>query len=44
MIHLDVTDTVSKETLTTNLKSKYGGIEIIASNAAARISKDLPQP
>ena len=43
IIQLDVTDRSSITALTAHLKSEHGGVDIVASNAAARISKDRPQ-
>ena len=40
---LDVTDPVSIAALARRLKTGHGGIDIVASNAAARISKERPQ-
>ncbi len=41
--HLDVTEPESIEALVNMLEAKHGGVDIVASNAAARISKELPQ-
>ncbi len=43
VIQLDVTDPGSITALANHLESKHGGVDIVASNAAARISKDKPQ-
>ena len=40
---LDVTVSSSIEALSKMIKEKHGGIDIIVSNAAARISKENPQ-
>lgn len=40
---LDVTDPVSIQTMATYLRVEHGGVDIVASNAAARIVKDRPQ-
>ncbi|MBO9451153.1 SDR family NAD(P)-dependent oxidoreductase [Tropicibacter sp. R16_0] len=40
---LDVTDPGSVTELATHLKAQHGGVDIVASNAAARITKDRPQ-
>lgn len=42
-LQLDVTDAASIAAAATHLKTEHGGVDIVASNAAARISKDLPQ-
>ncbi len=42
-MRLDVTDPASIAALATHLKTSHGGVDIVASNAAARISKDRPQ-
>ncbi len=42
-VKLDVTDLASITALATHLKTDHGGVDIVASNAAARISKDRPQ-
>ncbi|WED23460.1 SDR family NAD(P)-dependent oxidoreductase [Vibrio sp. JC009] len=44
VLQLDVTDAKSIEAIAVLLKERHGGIDIIASNAAARINKDVPQP
>lgn len=41
---LDVADQESIAALAGMLKSRHGGVDIVASNAAARISKEIPQP
>ncbi|MEM9241879.1 MAG: SDR family NAD(P)-dependent oxidoreductase [Pseudomonadota bacterium] len=43
VIQLDVTDASSIAELTAHLKTEHGGIDVVASNAAARITKDRPQ-
>ena len=43
VIQLDVTDPGSITALANHLSSEHGGVDIVASNAAARISKDKPQ-
>ena len=43
VIQLDVTDPGSINALANHLESEHGGVDIVASNAAARISKDKPQ-
>lgn len=43
VIPLDITDPVSITALANHLNSEHGGVDIVASNAAARISKDKPQ-
>ncbi|WP_170328495.1 SDR family NAD(P)-dependent oxidoreductase [Ruegeria arenilitoris] len=40
---LDVTDDNSIAAFITHLKAKNGGVDIVASNAAARITKDRPK-
>lgn len=40
---LDVTDEESVEALASFVRSKHGGVDIVLSNAAARISKEVPQ-
>ncbi len=42
-IQLDVTAPDSIAALAAHLKAEHGGLDIVASNAAARISKDRPQ-
>ena len=43
LVQLDVTDNASIDTLSAMLSDRHGGVDIVASNAAARISKDRPQ-
>lgn len=43
VLPLDVTDQASINTLAATIKSLHGGIDIVASNAAARISPATPQ-
>lgn len=43
VIHLDVTEVASIKALADHKKSAHGSIDFVASNAAARISKDQPQ-
>lgn len=43
VIQLDVTDPASIADLAAQLKAVHGGVDIVASNAAARITKDRPQ-
>ncbi|MBD0864694.1 MAG: SDR family NAD(P)-dependent oxidoreductase [Rhodobacteraceae bacterium] len=43
IIQLDVTAPSSITALATHLKAEHGFVDIVASNAAARISKDRPQ-
>lgn len=40
---LDVTDVISISANAEHLRTHHGGVDIVASNAAARISKDRPQ-
>ena len=43
VIQLDVTDSDSIADLAAHIKAEHGGVDIVASNAAARISKECPQ-
>lgn len=43
VIQLDVTDPASIAALAAYLQTEHGSVDIVASNAAARISKDRPQ-
>ena len=43
LAQLDVTDPGSVSALAGTLRSEHGGIDVVASNAAARINKDRPQ-
>jgi NAD(P)-dependent dehydrogenase (short-subunit alcohol dehydrogenase family) len=43
LARLDVTDDASVEALAETVARRHGGIDIVLSNAAARIVKDLPQ-
>ena len=43
LAQLDVTDPDSIAAVVRMLKSEHGGVDIVASNAAARISRDRPQ-
>ena len=43
VVRLDVTESDSISALATLLERRHGGVDIVASNAAARISKERPQ-
>ena len=43
LVQLDVTEPASISALASLLKRRHGGVDIVASNAAARMSKDKPQ-
>ena len=43
LLQLDVTDSVSIAAAAAHLKTTHGGVDIVASNAAARMTKDRPQ-
>lgn len=43
VVQLDVTDSSSVKSLADHLRAEHGCVDIVASNAAAWISKDLPQ-
>lgn len=43
VVQLDVTDSDSVAALVSHLQSRHEGLDIIASNAAARITKDISQ-
>lgn len=43
VVQLDVTDSSSIAALASQLKTRHGKIDIVASNAAARINKEQPQ-
>lgn len=40
---LDVTDDASVAALAETIRTRHGGVDIVISNAAARISRDIPQ-
>lgn len=42
-LQLDVTDAASVERAAETVRSRHGGIDIVIQNAAARLTKDLPQ-
>lgn len=42
-IQLDVTDAASVATAADKIRARHGGIDIVIQNAAARITKDMPQ-
>lgn len=42
-LQLDVTDPASIAALAQELRSRHGGVDLVASNAAARMSKDRPR-
>lgn len=42
LLHLDVTDDASVDAAATRLRDQHGGVDLVISNAAARISPDSP--